>query len=115
MITKSCLSITSSYDKLWVALKLALTTLDEEEAPEEARYLLTRSKIGQSQQVSSVIMELITTIMVYKFEQLRVVQEINDPILWGGHPCPPWLIWTGWKPIPQTYKSNWIFFYVDNS
>ncbi|RCJ27402.1 hypothetical protein A6S26_13335 [Nostoc sp. ATCC 43529] len=54
---------------LWVAL-MVLTTVDEEQAPQEARYLLERSRQEQPQPPSRVIMELVTTIMVYKFEQL---------------------------------------------
>lgn len=54
---------------LWVAL-MVLTTVEEEQAPEEARYLLTRTRQEVSQPASRAIIEIITTIMVYKFEQL---------------------------------------------
>jgi len=54
---------------LWVAL-MVLTTVAEEQAPQEARYLLERSSVEQSETASRVIIEMITTIMVYKFEQL---------------------------------------------
>ncbi len=54
---------------LWLAL-MVLTTVEEEQAPQEARYLLERSRQEQPQPSSSVIMELVTTIMVYRFEQL---------------------------------------------
>lgn len=54
---------------LWVAL-MVLTTLTEEQAPQEARYLLERSSVEQSETASRVIIEMITTIMVYKFEHL---------------------------------------------
>ncbi len=54
---------------LWVSL-MVLTTIEEEQAPEEARYLLTRTQQEVSQPLSRVIIELVTTIMVYKFEQL---------------------------------------------
>jgi predicted transposase/invertase (TIGR01784 family) len=54
---------------LWVAL-MVLTTVEKEQAPEEARYLLTRSQQETSQSSSRAIMEMIITIMVYKFEQL---------------------------------------------
>ncbi|MDJ0796893.1 MAG: DUF2887 domain-containing protein [Calothrix sp. MO_167.B12] len=54
---------------LWVAL-MVLTTVDEEKAPQEARYLLARSQQEASQPSSHAIIEMITTIMVYKFEQL---------------------------------------------
>jgi predicted transposase/invertase (TIGR01784 family) len=54
---------------LWLAL-MVLTTIDENQAPEEARYLLTRTRQEQSQPSSRAIIELLTTIMVYKFERL---------------------------------------------
>ena len=54
---------------LWVAL-MVLTTLDEELAPQEARYLIERSDVEQPETTSRAIIELVTTIMVYKFEQL---------------------------------------------
>jgi len=63
---------------LGIAL-MVLTTVDEAEAPEEARYLLARSRsvssgesgqAGQSATVSRAIMEMIATIMVYKFTNL---------------------------------------------
>ena len=54
---------------IWVAL-MVLTTVDEEQAPEEARYLLTRTTQEALSPSSRAIMELITTIMVYRFEQL---------------------------------------------
>lgn len=78
---------------LEVAVML-LTTLDEEQAPDEARYLLQRTKQEVSEELSSVTTELLITIMVYKFEQLsrkeieqmlgitlqgtRVYQEIQE-------------------------------------
>jgi predicted transposase/invertase (TIGR01784 family) len=62
---------------LWVAL-MVLTTIDEEEATEEARYLLIRSQQEAPQLENRAIMELITTIMVYKFEgkSQREVEEM---------------------------------------
>ncbi len=54
---------------LWLAL-MVLTTVDEELAPQEARYLLQRSCVEQPETTTRAIIELITTIMVYKFEQL---------------------------------------------
>ena len=54
---------------LWVAL-MVLTTVEEEQASEEARYLLARNQQETSQPSSRAIIELVTTIMVYKFEQL---------------------------------------------
>lgn len=54
---------------VWVGL-MVLTTIDEEVAPSEARYLLSRSAVEQPENTSRAIIELVTTIMVYKFEQL---------------------------------------------
>lgn len=45
---------------LWVAL-MVLTTLEEEQAAEEARYLLTRSQQEASQSSTRAIIEMITT------------------------------------------------------
>jgi len=50
---------------IWVAL-MVLTTLEESQAPDEARYLLQRNESSSSH----AIIELVTTIMVYKFENL---------------------------------------------
>jgi predicted transposase/invertase (TIGR01784 family) len=54
---------------LWVAL-MVLTTVEESEAAEVARDLLTRTREEVPSPSSRVIIEMITTIMVYKFEQL---------------------------------------------
>lgn len=54
---------------LWVAL-MVLTTVSEEQAPEEARHLLTRTRQEVATPITQVIIEMVTTIMVYKFEQL---------------------------------------------
>ena len=54
---------------LWVAL-MVLTTVNEKKARQEARYLLERSSVEQPETTSRAIIELVTTIMVYKFEQL---------------------------------------------
>ncbi len=54
---------------LWVAL-MVLTTVDEEQAPAQARYLLTRTRQEVPSPSSHAIIEMLTTIMVYKFEQL---------------------------------------------
>ncbi|MBD2301598.1 Rpn family recombination-promoting nuclease/putative transposase [Nostoc sp. FACHB-190] len=54
---------------IWVAL-MVLTTLEENQAPEEARYLLTRTRQEVTEPGSRAIIEIILTIMVYKFEQL---------------------------------------------
>ncbi|WP_413201345.1 DUF2887 domain-containing protein [Nostoc piscinale] len=62
---------------IWVAL-MVLTTLDDEQAPQEARYLLTRSQQEIPQLQNRAIIELLTTIMVYKFEDKsqREVEEM---------------------------------------
>jgi len=57
---------------IWVAL-MVLTTVDENQAPAEARYLLQRN-VDQSS--SRAIIEMVTTIMVYKFEELSQ-QEVE--------------------------------------
>lgn len=49
---------------------LVLTTVPESQAPQEARFLLERSYNELPETESRVIMEIITTIMVYKFGQL---------------------------------------------
>ena len=55
---------------IWIAL-MVLTTLEENQAPTEARYLLQRSQSITTEQPSSrAIIELVTTIMVYRFESL---------------------------------------------
>ncbi len=58
---------------IWVAL-MVLTTVDESQAPDEARYLLQRNISEQPS--SSAIIEMVTTIMVYKFEDLSQ-QEVE--------------------------------------
>ena len=59
---------------LGVALML-LTTVDEMQAPEEARYLLARSQRETTDpETSRAIMEMVTTIMVYKFVALNRVE-----------------------------------------
>jgi predicted transposase/invertase (TIGR01784 family) len=62
---------------LWVAL-MVLTTIDDEQATQEARYLLARSQQEAPQPENSAIIELLTTIMVYKFENKsqREVEEM---------------------------------------
>ncbi|NET59371.1 MAG: Rpn family recombination-promoting nuclease/putative transposase [Symploca sp. SIO2E6] len=50
---------------------MVLTTLKEEQAPEEARYLVTRTQEEVTEPaVSNAIIEMIKTIMVYKFTEL---------------------------------------------
>ena len=58
---------------IWVAL-MVLTTVDESQAPTEARYLLERNISEQPS--SRAIIEMVTTIMVYKFEELSQ-QEVE--------------------------------------
>jgi predicted transposase YdaD len=58
---------------VWVGL-MVLTTLDDEQATQEARYLLTRNQQEESQAGNRAIIELITTIMVYKFENKSRIQ-----------------------------------------
>jgi predicted transposase YdaD len=48
---------------------MLLTTLEETEAPEEARYLLARAQQAEEEQRRGII-EMITTIVVYKFGQM---------------------------------------------
>ncbi|NJL60683.1 MAG: Rpn family recombination-promoting nuclease/putative transposase [Methylacidiphilales bacterium] len=52
---------------VWVGL-MVLTTLDDEQATQEARYLLARNQQEEPQAGNRAIIELITTIMVYKFD-----------------------------------------------
>jgi predicted transposase YdaD len=52
---------------VWVAL-MVLTTLEDEQATQEARYLLSRNQQEEPQAGNRAIIELVTTIMVYKFE-----------------------------------------------
>jgi len=52
---------------LWVAL-MVLTTVEEERAPEEARYLLERTREEVPSTSTNAIIEILTTVMVYKFE-----------------------------------------------
>ncbi|MBD2054973.1 Rpn family recombination-promoting nuclease/putative transposase [Oculatella sp. FACHB-28] len=64
---------------LWVAL-MVLTTVDEEQAPETARYLLDRTWQEVPSSTRQPIIEIITTIMVYRFERLsrREVEAMLD-------------------------------------
>ncbi|WP_427162224.1 Rpn family recombination-promoting nuclease/putative transposase [Aliinostoc sp. HNIBRCY26] len=55
---------------MWVAL-MVLTTIEEEQAPQEARYLIERASVEEPETVNRTIIELVMTIMVYKFENLR--------------------------------------------
>jgi len=58
---------------IWLAL-MVLTTVDESLAPAEARYLLQRN--ASDQPLNLAIIEMVTTIMVYKFENLNQ-QEVE--------------------------------------
>ena len=58
---------------LEVAVML-LTMVDEEQAPEEARYLLQRTQQQTPQPSVQAIIELVTTIIMYKFEQLSQIE-----------------------------------------
>ncbi len=62
---------------VWVAL-MVLTTLEDEQATQEARYLLARNRKQETQVGNRAIIELITTIMVYKFDNKsqREVEEM---------------------------------------
>ncbi|WP_017653933.1 DUF2887 domain-containing protein [Fortiea contorta] len=62
---------------LWVAL-MVLTTLETERSIEEAKYLLARSQQDIPQAGNRAIIDLLTTIMVYKFEgkSQREVEEM---------------------------------------
>ena len=57
---------------------MLLTTVKEKQAPEEARYLLQRTQQETPQPSSQAIIELVTTIITYKFENLsrREVEEM---------------------------------------
>ncbi|MCF4970687.1 Rpn family recombination-promoting nuclease/putative transposase [Nostoc sp. CMAA1605] len=54
---------------MWVAL-MVLTTVEEEQAPQEARYLIERASVEEPENVNRTIIELVMTIMVYKFDNL---------------------------------------------
>lgn len=58
---------------LWVAA-MVLTTVEEEQAAEEARYLLSRTRAELSPPSSRAIIEIVTTIMTYRFDQLSRVE-----------------------------------------
>lgn len=53
---------------LWMAL-MVLTTVEEDRAVEEARYLLSRAQSQGAVPSSHAIIGMITTIMAYRFEQ----------------------------------------------
>ncbi|MBW4619676.1 MAG: DUF2887 domain-containing protein [Cyanosarcina radialis HA8281-LM2] len=62
---------------VWVAL-MVLTTIDEAQTTQEAKHLLTRNQQEIPPAQNRAIIELITTIMVYKFEDKsqREVEEM---------------------------------------
>jgi len=64
---------------LWVAL-MVLTTVNETAAPEEARYLIGRTEQVASADETRAIIEMITTIISYKFKELttREVEAMLD-------------------------------------
>ncbi|MDJ0844146.1 Rpn family recombination-promoting nuclease/putative transposase [Crocosphaera sp.] len=57
---------------------MLLTTVDEQQAPQEARYLLQKTQQKTPKSLNQGIIELITTIIAYKFEQLskKEVEEM---------------------------------------
>jgi len=56
---------------------MLLTTVDEQQAPEEARYLLQRNQQETPQPSNQAIIELVTTIITYKFEEFTI-QEVEE-------------------------------------
>lgn len=64
---------------LWVAV-MVLTTIEEDQTPEEARYLLSRTRQEVSEPARRAIIELITTIVTYRFENLsrREIEAMLD-------------------------------------
>ena len=60
---------------LWVAL-MVLTTVNEADAPEEARCLIGRTEQVASADETRAIIEMITTIISYKFKELST-QEVE--------------------------------------
>ncbi len=63
----------------WVAV-MVLTTVEENQAPEAARYLLSRTRQEISAPARRAIIELITTIVAYRFDQLsrREIEAMLD-------------------------------------
>lgn len=57
---------------VWVTVML-LTTVAPDQAPEEARYLLSRAEPAEPG--SRAIIEMVMTIMAYQFEQLSQRKE----------------------------------------
>ncbi len=68
----------------WIAL-MVLATLSKSKAPEEARYLLSRSEQEVSPPERRVIMEVVASIISYRFEQLsrQEIEKMLDITLKG--------------------------------
>nr|RNJ67565.1 MAG: DUF2887 domain-containing protein [Leptolyngbya sp. IPPAS B-1204] len=64
---------------LWVAV-MVLTTIEADQLPGEARYLLSRTRQEVSESARRAIIELITTIVTYRFENLsrREIEAMLD-------------------------------------
>ena len=64
---------------LWVAV-MVLTTIEEAKTAEEARYLLSRTRQEVSEPTRRAIIEMITTIVTYRFENLsrREIEAMLD-------------------------------------
>lgn len=60
---------------IWVAL-MVLTTIEDEDSVEEARYLLARNQQAETPDNRTII-ELVTTIMVYKFTN-KTQREVEE-------------------------------------
>jgi predicted transposase/invertase (TIGR01784 family) len=61
---------------VWVAL-MVLTTIKDEQSAQEARYLLARNQQEVTQAENRAIIELVTTIMVYKFTN-KTQREVEE-------------------------------------
>ncbi|MEM9945097.1 MAG: Rpn family recombination-promoting nuclease/putative transposase [Cyanobacteria bacterium P01_D01_bin.36] len=64
---------------IWIGL-MVLTTIDEAEAPTEARQLIDRTEQINDAEETRAIIEMVTTIISYKFKELtpREVEEMLD-------------------------------------
>jgi len=64
---------------LWVGV-MVLTTVDEDQAPEEARALLNRSRIATHSSESNAIIDMVITIISYRFGQIsrQEVEKMLD-------------------------------------
>jgi predicted transposase/invertase (TIGR01784 family) len=61
---------------VWVAL-MVLTTIKDEQSAQEARHLLARNQQEATQAENRAIIELVTTIMVYKFTN-KTQREVEE-------------------------------------